>query len=131
MFSKTLFLDITRLYSLLISENTSNFYQWKAKKTSKTQQLISIHTEVNIDTLTFGLNFHLNNRQLKATTPCPSVQITMQNGLQMTKEKLLGFLKLTYDTTVTCTRDRWNVTYKETFDTDRSLSPRHLISANA
>ena len=49
----------------------------------------------------------------------------------MTKEKLLGFLKLTNDTTVTCTRDRWNVTYKETFDTDRSLSPRVLISANA
>ena len=80
MFSQTLFLDITRPYSLLISENTSNFYQWKAKKTSKTQQIISIHTKVDIYTLTFGLNFHLNNRQLKATTPCPSVQITMQNG---------------------------------------------------
>ena len=81
MFSKTLFLDITRLYSLLISENTSNFYQWKAKKTSKTQQIISINTEVNIYTLTFKLNFDLNNRQLKDTNPCPSVQITMQNGL--------------------------------------------------
>lgn len=44
--------------------------------------------------------------------------------------KAAWFLKLTNDTTVTCTRDLWNVAYKETFVTDRSLSQRHLISAD-
>ena len=42
MFSKTLSLDITRPYNLLISENISKFHKWKAKTASKTQQLILI-----------------------------------------------------------------------------------------
>ena len=51
MFSKTLFqvfLDITIPYNLLISENISKIYKWKAKTTFKTQQLILIRTKVNI-----------------------------------------------------------------------------------
>ena len=48
VFSKTLFLDNTIPNKLLISENISKFYKWKAKTTLKTQQWILTHTEVNI-----------------------------------------------------------------------------------
>ena len=52
MFSKTPFLafqDITKPYNLPIHENISKIYKWKAKTTSKTQQLkILIRAEVNI-----------------------------------------------------------------------------------
>ena len=41
--SKTLSLDITKPYNLLLSENTSKFYIWKTKKvTSKKQQSILV-----------------------------------------------------------------------------------------
>lgn len=48
-FSKTLSLDIIRPYNLLISENISKCFLWRAKKTTfKAQQLILIHAGVNI-----------------------------------------------------------------------------------
>ena len=47
-------------YNLLISENISRFYTWKAKITFKTHQLILNHAQVNkIFTEIFGPNFHL------------------------------------------------------------------------
>ena len=64
MFSKTLSLDIASPYNLLISENISRFYIWKAKAASKTWQLalmLSIYTEVNVYFNTWT-KFLLNNR---------------------------------------------------------------------
>ena len=45
---KTLSLDITIPYNLLISENIAKFNKWKAETTFKTPQLILIHREGNI-----------------------------------------------------------------------------------
>ena len=45
---KTLFLDITRPYNLLICENISKFEKWKAKTASKTKQLTLIKRQVQI-----------------------------------------------------------------------------------
>ena len=56
MFSKTLSLEIARP-DLLTSESISKFYIWKAKATTKTEQLIKTYREL-IFNLTFGLNFH-------------------------------------------------------------------------
>jgi len=62
----TLTLDITRPYNSLISENISKCYTCERKrqpsKISKTQQLISIYTEVNIY-LNSWTKFPLNKRQ--------------------------------------------------------------------
>ena len=61
----TLTLDITRPYNLLISENISKCYTCERtrqpRKISKTQQLISIYTEVIY--LNSWIKFPLTNRQ--------------------------------------------------------------------
>ena len=62
MFSKTLSLDITRPYNLLISESISKFPKRKAKTTSRTLQLILTYTEVHFY-LNSWTKFLLNNCQ--------------------------------------------------------------------
>ena len=62
MFLKTLSLDITRPYNLLISGSISKFSKRKVKTTSKTQQLILIYTEVHFY-LNSWTKFPLNNCQ--------------------------------------------------------------------
>ena len=54
--------DIIRPYNLLISENVSKFYMWKAKTTSETQQLLLIYTGVNIS-FNYWTKFLPHNRE--------------------------------------------------------------------
>ena len=77
MFSKTLFLDITAnntLQPTCTRKKVSKFFKWKAKATSKTQRLLSIHTVVNIY-FDFWTSFHLitvNHQNLQKFIRRPS-----------------------------------------------------------
>ena len=60
---------LTLKLTFLISENISKFCKWKARATSKTHQLILIHTEVNIY-VNLWTNFPHNNRQPSKNLKC-------------------------------------------------------------
>ena len=80
---KTFFLDNTVPYNLLVSENILKFYKLKAKTTSKTHQLILIHTEVDIY-VNFWTQFPLNNRQKLSI-----LTVSRQNWKQLSVKGIL------------------------------------------
>ena len=86
-FPRTLYLDITTNYNSLISESILKFQKWKAKSTSKTQQLTLIYTEVNIYSKTWT-KFLLNNRESAGVNCQPMKLPSHRYPLKKLEEKL-------------------------------------------
>ena len=58
MFSKTLFLDITRPYNFLKSEKLLKFYQWKSKANSKALKFNRQPSKVEKKITVNGQSYH-------------------------------------------------------------------------
>ena len=96
--------DLTGLFS---PENASIFYTWKAKAASKTQQLISIHTQLNIY-FNLWTKFSLTNRQpskaLKFSRQPSKLTKIGKNNRQTSKLPPHGDPRLSI---MNCKKEKW------------------------